>query len=148
MANKKKEHQIRTEDARLLKIDLDLKRKNQSISQLKERLAYMHDLNFIDFDKNIDKIVLMKKTAYACKIYLKKDMEVRMIVIMQLLLGSDYRKEINTLINFYKLKMQYFNRLFDIKIYKGGKIKSSEVTDVTEEIRRHIYNSRRRTNNN
>lgn len=137
----------RPQDRILLRVDLDIKTKQKSVQILSERLAYMNDLNFLK-SKNIKKIELIKKTRYGAKITLKREINFNLLIILQLMLGSDYRKEINTMINFYKLKMKYFNRLFTIKMYKDGKVKGAEIIDVTNEVLDYVNNPKRLMNKN
>lgn len=123
-----------------LKIDLDMDNKEDIINLLSERLKYMHDLNFFQLD-NIKEINLLHKTSYAVKIELFEDITEELIVILQLALGSDYRKEINSLINFKKLNMRYWNRLFTAKRYKDGSIITADEETITENVFRVIAQS-------
>jgi hypothetical protein len=127
-----------------LKIDLDAKSKSLAIKQICDRLSYMHDLKFLNIS-GIDKVFLITKTNTSVKIKFKrKCLNVNSLVIMQLLLGSDYRKEINTLINFHYLRMQYFNRMFDVKRYKDGTIIEAKIEDVTDKVIKYILNEKRK----
>lgn len=119
----------------ILKLDLDLKGKNYAINKIINILSYMHDLDFFHVS-NIKKVELVYKTRYSARIYLKKPVrEVKDVVILQLILGSDYRKEINTLLNYYKLGMKkYPNRLFDYKRYPNGEYKEAEIIVITNKV--------------
>jgi len=130
-------------DDNILKVDLDLNLKSECIKQLVERLSYMHDLGAFPI-KHIKKINLGKKTSYHCKIYLKTDLKPELIIMLQLILGSDYRKEVNTILNHFVLDMKYSNRCFDIKKYKDGSIKESKIYDVTEEVIKKVSSKKRR----
>ena len=134
-------------DPQVLKIDLDCRTKSKAIAILKERLAYCHDLNFFHA-KQIVRVELIKKSSYGARIRLNTGWKPEWIVILQLILGSDWQKEVNTLINHFKLEMEYSNRLFTVKRYKEGVILGAEVTDVTEMIFRHVYNNHRHLNKN
>lgn len=128
----------------ILKIDIDCKFKFQAISILIERLSYMQDLKFFD-SRNILKIELIKKTNYGCRIYLDKGIQdVCFLVLVQTLLGSDYRKEINTYWN-YMQGYQYYNRMFLIKRYKSNKIILGKVYDVTDIILNQVLDENRNT---
>jgi len=134
-------------DLDILKIDLDLKYHRDARLQLRDRLCYMHDLKFLDVTV-IKSIELIKKTNYSAKIYLNHQFDEKMIVILQLLLGSDWRKEVNTIINHYKLGMEYSNRMFDVKRYKHGEIKKADKQDITRTIVQYIKSSNRKINKN
>jgi hypothetical protein len=128
----------------ILKVDLDIKFKSFAINTLIERLSYMHDLNFYDCNE-IKKIELIFKTTYGCKIYLKSDLYgEKNVIIIQLLLGSDFMKEINTMLNHFKFNMNYSNRMFDCKRYKGGQIKIGKIFDVTVEILKQVLHKQRK----
>lgn len=131
-----------------LKIDLDAKSVRSAINRVKDRLSYMHDLAFLNV-KNIKEIRIITKTNSSVKIFFKKKcFNANSVVMMQLLFGSDYRKEINTLINYHYLKMQYFNRMFDVKRYKDGTIKTATYYDATEEIIKYVLSKKRKQNRN
>ena len=104
----------------------------------------MHDINFFSVF-NIKKIELLYKTSYACRIYLyEKFKNEKDIIIFQLLLGSDWMKEVNTLMNHFIFKMKYSNRLFTCKRYKGGEIKTAEILSVTRRIKNYVTNEKRK----
>lgn len=132
-------------DTDILKIDLDCKFKWQAINLLGERLGYMNDLNFFHFH-NINTVTLIKKSTYGAKIKLKKKLTPEQIVIFQLILGSDYRKEVNTLLNHHKFGMEYSNRLFTCKRYKGNKIKVAKIIDITTILENKVYAENRKHN--
>ncbi|MFW6282490.1 MAG: hypothetical protein ACOC1P_00350 [Minisyncoccales bacterium] len=132
----------------ILKIDLDEKCYRKAFNQIRHRLCYMNDLSFFDIEI-IEKIELQRKTSFGCKIYLKENLPSEKDVIMfQLLFGSDYMKEVNTILNHFKFKMEYSNRLFDCKRYKGGKIKSAKKFNVTEEIIDFVKDEKRKKSYN
>lgn len=132
---------------KVLKIDLDQPNYNKAIKQIRDRLCYMHDIGFLYADA-IEKIVIIHKTSYACKIVLNIEFEPLWIVALQLLFGSDYMKETNTLINHFKLKMDYSNRLFTVKRYKGGEIKVADEFDVTNKILKFVKSKKRKKSYN
>lgn len=127
-------------DLNILKIDLDLKFITNAKRVLKERLSYLNDMGVLDY-KIIKSIVLGKKTSYNAKIILKEDVkDEKNIIILQLMLGSDYMKEVNTFLNHFIFNMRYSNRMFDVKRYQKGVIKESKKTDVTKEILDYVSN--------
>lgn len=135
-------------DLNILKPDCDLRFKFQIINLLKERLAYIHDMGILK-SNHIKKIELMYKTKYSAKIYLKDNLkDEKNIIIMQLLLGSDYMKETNTIVNHFMLNMQYSNRMFNIKRYPNKKIRVARLYDVTNLVLNHVSNKNRKKNYN
>jgi len=126
----------------LLKIDLDSETLDSAIDTIWRRLAYMNDIGFFPF-KHIKKIIAGKKSSWNVKIYLKKDLNPEMVMLFQNFLGSDWRKEINTALNHYCLKMKYANRMFDIKSYKDGEIKVSKKVDITKDVHKYITDPKR-----
>ena len=134
-------------DNNILKIDLDEPNKKKAIDLLKSRLAYMHDIKFFDIN-NIEYIKLFYKSSYGCKIKLYYSFKPEMIIILQLLLGSDYQKEVNTMLNHFKFNMEYSNRLFLVKRYKGNLLKFAKEYDVTNSIIKFVNNSKRKKNYN
>lgn len=131
-------------DLDLLRIDLDKRFRFQAVRQIKERLCYLNDIG-VFYSDLIKKVELIKKRTYGVKIYLKQPVKSEsLIIILQLLIGSDYQKEANTLLNHCKLNMQYSNRLFNCKRYKKGKILIAEKIDVTNDIITFIESPKRR----
>lgn len=115
---------------RILKIDLDLKFKFQAIKQLKHRLIFLNRVNMLMFD-NIDKVELIKKSNYSCRIYLKKPLkEIYVIILLQAICGSDW-KHISITLRDYYIGVKDFNKLFTIKRYTNGKYKIAKITDIT-----------------
>jgi len=132
------------DELNILKLDLDLNTKKETISYLFEKLSYAHDLSFLRINK-IDKIELIKKKTYGAKIYLNFNFSnFNNLILFQSILGSDYKKEMNSLINYHKLKFNYSNRLFDIKRYSDGSYIIAEVLDITKIIKDLINNSERK----
>ena len=132
----------------ILKIDLDINDLHKAILHIHNRLAYMHDMNFFHISE-ITKIEFVYKTSYGCRIFLKKPLNSEMfLVLMQSLLGSDYMKEVNTMLNHFKFKLNYSNRLFTSKRYVGGEIKNAEIYDFTYQIVESIKNPERKKNYN
>lgn len=127
----------------VLKVDCDFDNKQDLINDLQHRLSYMNDLGFFDFEKYVKKIYCVFKSSYGVKIFLKYELDEKQIVLLQLILGSDFRKEINTVINHFSLNMEYSNRLFDVKRYRDGSIKESEKEDITDNIRDYILSDKR-----
>lgn len=131
----------------LLKIDTDTRTALETINLLKDRLSYMHDMG-VFYAQGVDRIVLGFKTRWNAKIYLKKNIEPAQIIMFQLILGSDWRKECNTILNHYILNMEYSNRMFDIKRYNNGKVIVAKTKEVTTEIKEYILNKNRHVNEN
>ncbi len=135
-------------ELKILKIDLDMKSKVSAILHLQERLAYFHDIKFFYAD-NIKSIDLIKKASYGARIVLNSHLPTEKdVVLFQLLLGSDYKKEVNTLLNHFKFKMDYSNRLFTSKRYKNGEIKTAKIIDVTRQIKEYLLQGDRGKNYN
>lgn len=135
-------------DLDILKIDLDIPKKQEAIKKIDFMLSYFEDIHFYKFD-NIENIILIKKKTYGCVIKLKKKLkDEKSVVLFQLLLGSDPLKETNTLLNHYMLNMQYSNRLFTTKRYKNNKIIEAKTYDITELISKKIKNPKRKKNFN
>lgn len=120
------------EYGQILKIDLDLKFKFQAIKQLKERLIFLNRVDMLKFD-NIVKVELIKKKNYSCRIYLKygfkKDKQY-IAILLQAILGSDYKHTAITLRDYY-LGIKNYNKLFTIKRYVNGKYKQAKVIDIS-----------------
>ena len=132
-------------DLNILRIDLDAPTRTRAINIMKQRLSYFHDLGFYNYG-NIKNIILIKKRTYAVKIILTSNLkEYNSVILFESLLGSDFRKQVNSLINFHILEMKiYPNRLFTIKRYTDGSYLVAEEEDVTKEIISYIYNVKRK----
>lgn len=129
----------------ILRLDLDKESKDFAINHLYKRLCYFHDIGFLYFNR-IEKILLVKKRTYGAKIYLKFNLKnPNNVIMVESILGSDWRKQTNSLINYHKLNMNYHNRLFDIKRYPGGTYKVSKLIDVTDILREMIKDKSRKT---
>lgn len=128
----------------ILKIDLDKPSQSSAVTLLKHRLAYLHDLGILEFH-NIESIFLVEKTKFGAKIHLKQNINEHNIIFLQLVLGSDWRKEVNTFMNHFIMNMEYSNRLFDCKRYKGGELKFSRKISVYEAVRMYVLNPKRKT---
>ena len=117
----------------ILRIDLDEPNRKEAIEQLAERIKYFKDFGFADL-KYWHKIELVKKRTYGARITLIEPVrDSRSIITLQLVFGSDWRKEINTFFNDVVLEMDYSNRLFNGKAYKKG-FMVVDPEDVTEEV--------------
>ena len=124
----------RKQDRHFLKVDLDIKSKSKAIKHLIHRLTFLHLMSVLSVE-NIAKIELIKKSSYSVRITTKNELvNVDLIVIIQLLLGSDYKKEAHTIRNFYVYGFQYFNRLFSYKCYSNNEVISSQFIDITQQI--------------
>jgi len=117
----------------ILKIDLDIKTKSKSILLLKERLQFLINVNLIKIGF-IDKIELIKKDNFSCKIYINKIIEDEIFLILfQSILGDDWKRTAITLRD-KRLKIRNWNRLFDVKKYTNGELKEAIYFDMTENI--------------
>ncbi len=133
---------LREHDAYLLKVDLDFATIEETKTWLSERFAYLHDIGFLDW-ANVQKVEGIYKKNWAVRITTSKPLDVDFIVMMQLLLGSDFRKEANSMINYYKLGMRYWNRMFDIKRYPDGFVMEGKSRDITKDIEDHVLDENR-----
>lgn len=123
----------------ILKIDCDCESLEETIDLIVERCSYLHDTGFLPF-KHFNKIIAGKKTKFNVKIYLNCDLREEFIIMLQLIFNSDWRKEINTIVNHYVLKMDYSNRMFDIKRYKSGNLKYSKKYNITSIVEEKVRN--------
>ena len=124
----------------ILKLDLDIKTKQKAILHLQQRLEYIISLRLFNL-KLIKKIELIKKKTYGCKIYLKSELADELkLICFQLLLGSDYRKEAFVIARHFLHKVEYSNRLYDIKQYPNDKILISKRIDITKDILEYFEN--------
>lgn len=133
----------------ILKIDYDEFRTLPEVkTELKKRLSYIYDLKLISL-KYLRKIETVKKTNYCVRIYFTKNFKCESdIIILQLLLGSDWMKETNTYLNHFVLNMQYSNRIFTTKRYKGNKIKTAKIKNITLNILTYLKSKTRKKNKN
>jgi len=132
----------------ILRLDLDEKNKSFAINHLFNRLSYFNDIGFLKITR-VEKIVLVKKKTYGAKIYLKFNLKNQNNIIMiESILGSDWKKQTNSLINHHKLGMLYADRLFDIKRYPDGSYKFSDLIDITDIILEMINDKQRKRWNN
>lgn len=130
-------------DRNILKVDTDTYYLFSTINIISERLIYLNDSGVFPF-RYIKKIIASKKKRWNVKIYLSKNITVELIILLQLILASDYKKEINTMINHYALKMEYSNRMFTIKKYKNNDVLISREIDITNKIIEKIKNEKRK----
>lgn len=124
----------------ILRLDLDLHSKKKCITHLIERLYYLNHLKYLSIER-IDKIILVKKKTYGCKIYLNKKCSVDYIFKAELILGDDWKKAVCSQINYYKYEMDYSRRLFEVKKYPDGKVRVAKLIDVTKDVRDYIINA-------
>lgn len=128
----------------VLKVDLDLKDIRQVKKQLGIRLGYLHDIHLFNFN-HISLIEAGKKKTWNAKIYLKNNIKEEQVLFLQLILGSDWRKEANTILNHYHLGMKYSNRMFDIKIYYNlQNIMKARKVDITEDVKKRVFDKNRK----
>jgi len=130
-------------DLNILKIDLDFSTLDEVKEILIERLGYLNDIGAFSVT-HIEEIIAGYKTSYNVKIYLNKNISCELIIMLQLILGSDWRKETNTIMNHYKFNMEYSNRLFCIKRYKDGNYINAIKYNITSEILNTINNINRK----
>ena len=127
-----------------LKLDLDIKYKTEAEALLFDRLSYFNDIGFLNMNK-INKIILVKKRTYGAKIYLNFTLKnINNQTMLESILGSDWRKGVNQLINKHKLNMEYSNRLFDIKRYKNGRIITAKHYDITAKFISYMLDPKRK----
>jgi len=129
----------------IIRLDLDLETQHECLCLLKSRLAYLHDVGYLNADTLLE-IELVRKSTYGALITLKKDISVDMIFNIQLMLGSDYKKEACAQINYYKYGMKYYDRLFSIKRYPDNTYKVARYIDVTKEVTSFILDHVRKKN--
>lgn len=120
-------------DLKILKIDLDVKYKEDAVQIITDRLIFLTKLDIIPY-KNIESIMLVHKLRYSCKIYFNKDLSEEYIIILQLLLGSDWQKEAMTFYRHYVTGANNSNWLYDIKRYPDNTYKQAEYIDISEEV--------------
>lgn len=130
-------------DLHILKVDLDYYYLENVINTMFIRLAYINDIGFLPF-KHIDKIEANFKNSWNVKIYLKKDLREDIILILQCCLGSDWRKEINTALNHYCLKMEYSNRMFDYKNYGRLGFKKCRTINIYDQVKYKVLDKSRK----
>ena len=126
-----------------LKVDLDIRAEETAKKEMKKRLAFLHDLGLLK-QKYVDQVYILKKTKWSAKVILNIDLAKDKIILLQLLLGSDYRKEGHTIVNIEHFGMEYSNRMFDIKRYPSGKYVFGKKKNITLQVRRFINSSDRK----
>ena len=115
----------------ILKIDYDLERQSEMVWELAERIEYLDRLDILS-KKDIRSIESVCKSKYSARILLNKELRPEYIVTLQLLLGSDWRKEAHTITDHFIRQVDYSNRMFDIKRYPGGEYKTAQLQDITQ----------------
>lgn len=131
----------------ILRIDTDTRFLYQSVNQLIQRLSYLEDVGAFPI-RYIDKIIASKKRKWHIKIHLNKKIDVNLSIMIELILGDDWRRSINVLINYHALNMTYYSRLFDIKVYPNGKILYSRKKDITDRVLSKVKSTKRKKYNN
>lgn len=128
------------EDNKILKVDYDFTtNEKKAIEFLTQRLEILHKKYIIRIS-SINHIILIHKKHYSFKIYLNKEFDKKNIVILQLLLNSDYKKEIETIRNIVH-KRANWNILFDFKVYADGNIIVAQKKDITKKVLDQIKSS-------
>ena len=121
-----------------LKVDLDLENFVDTIELIITKFRYLHYNEILDF-RNVEEIILYKKTNFSMKVILKKPLSnVEQVIIFQSILGSDWKKEACTFKNYFIHKISYWNRLFDIKRYPDGKYKEAKTYNIIDIIKNII----------
>ena len=121
----------------ILKVDLDLKSKKSVLNLLNERLNFLNLTEILEFNK-IEDIILIKKSKYSIKIILKKELIVsEMIIILQSVLGDDWKRTAITFRDYY-IGLRNWNRLFDIKLYSDSTYKFSKEVSIYQEVKELI----------
>lgn len=119
-----------------LKIDFDIKSRDKVISKLVYGLIFLQDLKMV-YHKEILNIQLLKKNSYSVKIKLNKKIKPVSIIIIQAVLGDDNRRT-GVCYRDYLLKIENWNRIFNLKQYSSGEILTADVEDITYEILKKI----------
>lgn len=115
------------------KVDLDIKVKNKTIDFLVERINYLIWFNIFSL-QDIEKIELIHKNTYSCKIHYKREvLSPEIQIIIQSVLGDDFKRTMICLRD-YNLGINNWNRLFDVKKNVSGDYVFGKTTDVTKTI--------------
>lgn len=133
---------LKTNKTNILRIDLDMETKKQCIEHIWVRLAYLNDISAF-FYKNIRSITLIQKKRFGCKIILKKPILINFSIHLESILGDDWRRNINVLVNYHKYNMKYYDRIFDIKFYKDEAYITGIEHDITKIISKKVNNPKR-----
>lgn len=117
----------------ILKVDLDVKTKNETLKILRYRLLFLQDLKIL-FLKNIVKVEILRKKNYSARIYINvKPKDELHIIIIQAILGDD-DKRVGVNFRDYLIGIKNFNRSFDAKLYADGSVIHAKIQDVTKEV--------------
>lgn len=119
-----------TEYKTVLKIDLDILKKQNCYHQLVERLVFLSNIKLIDIS-DIVQILLYRKTTFSAKIFFRKRAKPETVIILQAILGDDY-KRVGITYRDYLMGIKHYNRMFDMKVYPDNSIRWARVYDITE----------------
>ena len=117
--------------SRILKVDLDIENGVEALKQLSIRLRYLHYNKVLNYS-NIKSIFTVYKSKYSVKIYLREPISPDHIIIIQLILGSDWRKEVYSFKDYHINGLHYWNRMFDVKRYPDGKYLNAITENITK----------------
>ena len=121
----------------VLKIDMDQEDLLKTFEILVERLKFLHTRKILNINY-IYKIELVRKSKFSAKIFLKKDIDNDHIIIFQLILSSDWRKEAFSFSHLHISGNPYWNRLYDCKRYPDKSYKYASKYDVTNIIEKLV----------
>lgn len=120
-----------------LKIDYDyINLKYKLIRTIAERLLFLEDVGLLKINQII-KIYAFKKTNYGVKIYIKENTNPINIIILQAIMGDDY-KRVGVTYRDYLLKIKNYNRLFDMKKYVNNDFIQALEFDITKKVLNYI----------
>lgn len=119
-----------------LKLDIDFKPDNADklVSQIIERVIFLEDVFCVQFEK-FEVYETNKGLHIYVKISSKNKLKNTDIVVLQLVLGSDYKREIY---NWMRVRnggnVKYWNKLFKKKTVKGVVVSEEKKTELAVEL--------------
>lgn len=117
----------------IIKLDLDLNDRDEVMEQVKSRLSFLVKIDLFEW-KLIEKVELLFKTTYSCRIFInKKFTNPRDLIIIQSILGSEYKHIAITFRDYLEGSPDY-NKLFTIKKYVNGDYIEAQIEDITKDI--------------
>lgn len=117
----------------ILKLDLDLETYAEVEEDLIEKIKFISYLDIIRLDF-IDKIEIIQKSKYSCKIYLKRQTTAINLLMLQMILENDFKRKAICYRDLVMENMASWNKLFCIKKYEDGTFKKALKFDVTKRI--------------
>ena len=119
-----------------LKLDIDFKPTdtNKLVDQIIERVIFLEDVFCVQFEK-FEVFETNKGLHIYVKIGSKNKLKNTDIVVLQLVLGSDYKREIY---NWMRVRnggnVKYWNKLFKKKTVKGVVVSEEKKTELAVEL--------------